>query len=136
MKTFKLISLDVLEDTSNELLTRTIPLLDGLIIDREDEKSQWVLECLLDKKYFKYFSKIKEKNDAIMLQAKITKEANKPATFMTSIIEINDIEDHINVLFLGKIIDLKKGQIEKTLKSLIEEGYQGDQLLDKFKDSV
>ncbi|WP_226034549.1 YwpF-like family protein [Aquibacillus saliphilus] len=136
MKTFKLISLDVLEDIKSDIVSHNIPLLDGLIIDREDEKSQWVLECLLDQSYSKYFSNIKKKNDAIMLQAKITKETNKPATFMSSIIEINDIKDHVSILFLGKIIDLKKGQIEQTLKALIEEGYQGDQLLNEFKDRV
>ncbi|SDJ75989.1 YwpF-like family protein [Sediminibacillus albus] len=136
MKTFKLISLDVLEDKPAEIRPRNIPLLDGLIINREDDKNHWILEAYLDHSYTSYFRDLKKENDKIMLQAKITKESNQPATFMASILDINDIGEHINVLFLSTLVDRKKSEIEKTLKSLIEEGYQGDELLDEFKDRV
>nr|WP_204500541.1 YwpF family protein [Aquibacillus albus] len=136
MKTFKLISLDLLEEGNEEIVVTNIPLLDGLIIDREDEKSQWVLEGVLDRSYQRYFEKFKKKNEQLMLQAKITKESNQPATFMCSIMGINEMDDHINILFIGNLIDRKKGQIERTLKLLIDEGFQGEELLDEFKDRV
>ncbi|WP_026570533.1 MULTISPECIES: YwpF-like family protein [Sediminibacillus] len=136
MKTFKLISLDVLEDQHEEIRPRNIPLLDGLIINREDDQNRWLLEAYLDKSYESYFHALKEENEQVMLQGKITKESNQPATFMASITDINTIGEHINVLFLSTLVDRKKGEIERTLKTLIEEGYQGDELLDEFKDRV
>lgn len=136
LKTFKLISLTVLEDNDEDIIAHEIPLLDGLIIDREDEKNQWVVESFLDVSYYEFFSNLESLGKPIMLHAKITKETNQPATFMSSIIDINKMEKNINVLFIGELIDRKKGQIEKTLKKLIEEGYQGKKLLDMFKDKV
>ncbi|MDC3416557.1 YwpF-like family protein [Aquibacillus salsiterrae] len=136
MKTFKLISLDLLEDKNEEIIVSNIPLVDGLIIDREDEKNHWVIEALLNRNYAKYFNELNEKNEEFMLQAKITKPSNQPATFMCSILSINKMDEHINVLFLGSLIDRKKGQIERTLRLLIDEGYQGEELLDEFKDRV
>ncbi|WP_186577642.1 YwpF family protein [Aquibacillus kalidii] len=136
MKTFRLISLEILEDDKDQLISHNIPLLDGLILNREEETSQWILECLIDRRYWLFFSDLKESKEELMLQAKITKETNQPATFMSSIIEINDInEGTINVLFAGKLIDRKKDHIEETLKRLIEEGYQGERLLAKFKEA-
>ncbi|WP_053219845.1 YwpF-like family protein [Virgibacillus senegalensis] len=135
MKTFKLISLDVLEDQQEEIRPRNIPLLDGLIINREDDQNHWLLEAYLDKSYEVYFQTLKEENE-VMIQGKITKESNQPATFMASVIDINKIGEHINVLFLGTLVDRKKGEIERTLKVLIEEGYQGDELLEQFKDRM
>lgn len=136
MKTFKLVSLDILEDSEEDIIQRNIPLLDGLIINREDEDNHWVLEAYLDHGYYHYFKELRENNDSLMLQGKITKQSNQPATFMCSILELNEIGEHINVLFLGTLVDRQKGQIEKMLKSLIEEGYQGDELLSEFKERV
>ncbi|WP_077622198.1 YwpF-like family protein [Sediminibacillus massiliensis] len=137
MKTFKLISLDVLEDRKEDIQQKNIPLLDGLIINREDEKNQWMLEAYLDHSYKPYFDELSDKKDKLMLQAKITKPSNQPATFVATIVEVNDLENkHMNVLFIGTLVDLQRDQIEKTLQALIEEGYQGDELLDAFKDRM
>jgi hypothetical protein len=136
MKTFKLISLDILEDKEKDIVPHKIPLLDGLIINREDEKNHWVLEAYLDRSYLNYFNELRQDNDSLMLQAKISKEKNEPATFMSTIIDVNEIGDHINVLFVGTLVDRKKSLIEEMLKTLIEEGYQGDELLDEFKDRI
>src|SRR5699024_4983478 len=102
-----------------------------LIINREDDEGRWVIEAYMEQDYMTYFLNLRQEQDEVMAQVKITKESNEPATFITSIIGINEIAEQMNVLFIGTIIDLRKEKIERTLKQLIEEGYQGEALLEK-----
>ncbi|WP_407268184.1 YwpF family protein [Radiobacillus sp. PE A8.2] len=134
MKTFKLISLNVLKETKETVSKNPIQLKDGLIIDREDDKNQWLVEAYVERSYEDYFRDLMNDNNIIILLAKITKESNQPATFMASISEITQIEDDITVIFFATLVDRKKGQFTKVLKSLIDEGFEGDELLDEFKD--
>ncbi|GAB3793069.1 YwpF family protein [Virgibacillus kimchii] len=136
MKTFKLKSLEIFDQQEEEILQHRIPLLDGLIINREDDKDQWTIEAFLEKSYLSFFEKLKDENEEIMVQVKITKESNEPATFITSIIGINQIGEYMNILFVGNIVDRRINKIEEMLTSLIEEGYQGDDLLEKFKELI
>lgn len=133
MKTFKLKKLEIV-DHQEDIDKKTIELLDGLIINREDEKGRWLIEAYMDRSFFDYFHKLHENKEEIMVLATITKESNDPATFITTILGINDISENINVLFLGEIIDRRKSMIEELLTSLIDQGYQGKELLQKFKE--
>ncbi|KGP72213.1 YwpF-like family protein [Pontibacillus yanchengensis] len=136
MKTFKLIKLNVVEGESDDIQKTTIPLIDGLIINREDEDNTWLIEAYLEEQYKDYFEAIMEKDEEIVLQAKITKSTNQPAMFLVKVIDSNDIGDNCNVLFLGHILDHKKDQVENMLKDLIEKGYNGEELLHAFKNRV
>ncbi|BAC13343.1 YwpF-like family protein [Oceanobacillus iheyensis] len=132
MKTFKLRKLEILEH-DKQMDPYEINLLDGLIINREDEHDQWLVEAYIDKTYEDYF--INKQNEEIMIQATITKDTNEPATFITNIESINEIGNHINVLLLGKIIDKRKSIVEELLTTLVKEGYEGNELIHKFKNS-
>ncbi|MBR3120036.1 YwpF-like family protein [Oceanobacillus profundus] len=134
MKTFKLKRLEVVDHDDEEIEQTNIKLLDGLIINREDDKGQWLIEAYTDTSYLNYFNKLHGEQGEIMVQATITKESNEPATFITTILGINEIGDKINVLFIGTIIDRRKHIIEDLLTDLIEQGYQGRELLVKFKE--
>lgn len=136
MKTFKLKKLEVLESVDENIMLQEIPLIDGLTINKEDEYNQWVIEAYLDPDYQAFFQKLANHEDEIMIQVKITKESNAPATFITSIIGINQIGDRMNVLFLGTIVDRQKGMVKELLRKLVEEGYQGELLIDKFKELI
>jgi len=136
VKTFKLKSLDIFDQKEDEILQHSIPLLDGLIINREDDQDQWTIEAFIDKSHLPFFEKLKEETEEIMLQVKITKESNEPATFITSFIGINEIGENMNILFVGTIVDRRINKIEEMLTSLIEEGYQGNDLLEKFKELI
>ncbi|GAA0446304.1 YwpF-like family protein [Lentibacillus halophilus] len=136
MKTFKLQSLKVIDNDEEDMLQQDILFMDGLIINREDEQNRWLIEIYLEPSYNDFFQKLAREETDVLLQVKITKESNEPATFITSIIGINDIGDQINVLFMGTIVDQRKEKIEKTLKELIDEGYQGPLLLQKFKEKI
>lgn len=134
MKTFKLKSLIVLDQQKNDITQYTIPLIDGLIIDREDNDNQWVIEAYVHQAYEKYFMNLRKKQNEIMLQVKITKEDNDPAFFQTKIIGMNTIGQNINVLFKGTIIDRRQNKFEELVKKLIEKGYYDEGLLLKIKN--
>jgi len=136
MKTFKLKSLHILEGRENEIKEHAIELVDGLIINREDEKGQWLVEAFIEQDYEEFFRRLEKSNEEIMIKVKITKETNEPATFITTIIGINEIGDHMNVLFIGTMVDKRKHIIEDLLRDLITDGYQGEELLERFKERV
>lgn len=122
-------------DEEEKLDRKQIDLIDGLVINRED-KYGWLIEAYTEKKYLDYFKSI-EHLDEIMIKVKITREENDPAFFITKIIDINEIsEKTINVLFQGKVVDHRKSRIEEMLQTIIEQGYQGESLLKRFKELI
>ncbi|WP_163530211.1 YwpF-like family protein [Halobacillus ihumii] len=133
MKTFKLVSLDIVEEKNDDLTQRRIKLSDGLIINREDDKGRWVVEAYVDRSYEEYFQTIQDNEEELMIQVKITKRSNRLATFLVKVIDNNIIGDYMNVIFMGNIIDRRRENIEKVLKTLMDEGFQGDELLEEFK---
>ncbi|MDP4156568.1 MAG: YwpF family protein, partial [Bacillota bacterium] len=82
MKTFKLVSLAVMEDDKGI----DVPLDHGLIINKEDEHSTWLLEAYTrDLALYDYFKKISDENRDIIVQAVITKPENDPVFLQTKI---------------------------------------------------
>lgn len=135
MKTFKLKGLKMMPDKEELFEAKEITLIDGLVINREDELG-WLIEAYIEESYWEYFTEIKQ-SDEVMIQIKITREENDPAFFLTKIVDMNKIgNDRMNVLFQGKIVDHSKRRIEKMLEMVIEEGYQGRSLLEKFKELI
>lgn len=129
MKTFKLISLKVLEPKERK---KEIPLIDGLIIDQEDDNHRWIIEAFIDGTFREYFQSLRAKEE-ILVEVKITKESNDPAIFTTKISRLQEIDERMNVLFIGKIVDERKSKFEQKLVELIDAGYEGKELLEQFK---
>lgn len=135
MKTFKLKGLQIVADEKKEIAPQKIPLLDGLIINREDEIG-WLIEAFIDSSNKTYFREL-EATEELMIKVKITREDNDPAFFITKVIGINDISDErMNVIFQGDLVDHRKSRIEELLEEILEQGYQGASLLKKFKESI
>lgn len=132
MKTFKLVSLQLVEE--NGLVD--IELDDGLIINKEDEKSNWLLEAYIDKSYLDYFKKRADNNDELIIQVVITKRENDPAAFQTKITSINELENHISILFEGSLKRTKNDYAELLLQDLLGKGFKGNNLLDEFKTKM
>lgn len=136
MKTFKLKSLSIKESAKEELQHHPIELIDGLAINREDDKNQWIIEAYIEKKYLTLINRLFKEREEVMIEVKITKGSNPPATFISKIIGVNEIGEQMNVLFKGTIIDQRKNKIEKMLRKLIDQGFHGEELLSKFKELI
>lgn len=120
----------------DRIVQEHIPLIDGLIINREDDENQWVIEAFTEKNHFNYFKQLQETKHDVIVEVKITKESNDPALFITSIIGLNEIETHMNILFKGTIIDSPKETVEAKLQSLIEDNLTGEELILHFKEQI
>src|SRR5690625_649620 len=124
MKTFKLKALKIVANEEKEISAKVIPLIDGLVINREDELG-WLIEAFVDSSHQMYFESIQDMQELI-IQVKITREDNDPAFFITEIISVNEIsENKINVIFQGQVVDHRKSRIEELLQEILEQGYQG-----------
>ncbi|MED3561199.1 YwpF-like family protein [Bacillus xiapuensis] len=132
MKSFKLVSLEVVEnDNSVE-----VPLHDGLIINKEDEQLTWLLEAYTSLSLYDYFKKIQDEGRDIIVEAVITKPDNDPAFFQTKISTLNKFENHISVLLEGNLRRLRRDYSELLLDNLIQKGLSGQALLTEFKEKM
>ncbi|MET3681955.1 hypothetical protein ABID56_000034 [Alkalibacillus flavidus] len=134
MKTFKLVGLDVLEKSGDDLATKDIAFFDALIIDREVDHSRWLIEAYIPKKYQDFFQRKLSDKQELVIQVQITKESNPKATILVEVQSVNNIDDDMNVILMGDMVNRERQQVEETLQDLIEAGYQGASLLDKFKE--
>lgn len=132
MKSFKLFSLEVVEDdTSVE-----VPLEDGLILNKEDDRSTWLMEAYTDLALYDYFKNILDQNRDIIVEAVITKKENAPAYFQTKVSSLTKFEKHISVLLEGHLRRNKSDYSELLLENLLQKGLAGPALLSEFKDKM
>ncbi|KAB2336543.1 hypothetical protein F7731_09205 [Cytobacillus depressus] len=129
MKTFKLISLQVVEDDS----LVEIDLNDGLIINQENERNTWLLEFYINKSYDDYFQKLFKEGKELIVQVVITKKENSPAALQSRIITIKHLKDHMSILMEGKLMKNNDDYAEVVLKKLIDKGLAGEELMKEFK---
>ena len=100
MKTFKLISLHVVEDDG----LIHIKLLEGLVINQENDSRTWLLEAYVSSIYLDYFKNLSKKGSPFTLQIIISRRENDPAYFYIESLQINQLsEDKISLLFSGKV---------------------------------
>ncbi|WML55223.1 YwpF family protein [Neobacillus sp. PS3-12] len=129
MKTFKLVSLAVMEDEKSI----DVPLDHGLIINKEDEHSTWLLEAYTrDLTLYDYFKKINDEDRDIIVQVVITKSDNDPVFLQTKISCLQLFEEHISVLLQGQLRRTTKNHSQMLLQSLLQQGFAGDALLSEF----
>lgn len=132
MKSFRLVSLEILEDDT----AVEIPLEDGLIINKEDDRSTWLLETYTSLELYDYFKKLSEQNHDIIIEAVITKKDNDPAFFQTKIVTLNKFEHHCGVLFEGPMRRKRTDYSELLLENLLQKGLGGPALLYEFKEKL
>jgi hypothetical protein len=113
-----------------------VPLKDGLILNKEDDRSTWLLEAYTDLSLYDYFKKISEQDRDIIVEAVITKKENAPAYFQTKICSLLKFEEHISVLLEGQLRRNRSDYSELLLENLLQKGLQGQPLLDEFKEKL
>ncbi|WP_246942859.1 YwpF-like family protein [Bacillus pinisoli] len=134
MKTFKLVSLKI-SHPQEQVKSQQIHLIDGLVINKEDEERKWLLEAYVGKECEELFTKLKEDEQEVKVEATISRKDNDPAAFITTIQSVAVMEENMSVLFNGVLVG-KADMSEAILSELIEEGFQGNVLLQEFKKRV
>lgn len=132
MKTFKLISLQIVEEEG----LKDIALDDGLIINKEDDLSNWLIEAYISKTYLDYFTTAEDANQELTVQAVITKKENDPAAFITTVSSVKELENHISILLQGSLRRTKSDYAELLLGDLVQQGLDGEALVTEFKNKM
>ncbi|ADU30427.1 YwpF-like family protein [Evansella cellulosilytica] len=138
MKTFKLCSLAMLFD--NEELQddklyqgKDIPLVDGLIINKEEAEKNWLIEAVLTNEWKPFFDEYEANQQQFMTEVTITKKTNDPATLVCKVLHVHKLKEYISVHFEGVLVMKKDDLSDMLLKNLINEGYSGEALFKEFK---
>lgn len=133
MKTFKLVSFDFIEQDE----FHPIEILDGLIINKEDEQNNWLIEVYTKAENLDMFEKAMHIQKEGMIRVVITKKDNDPVYFQIKIVSIKKMGDKISIILSGKIKTISRSKYaENMLKNLIDNGLTGDTLLSEFKDNM
>lgn len=131
LKTFKLVSFYLVNKKGDVV---SIPLIDALIINKENEINTWIIEVFVDKKYLDLFQEYSSE-EKISVYTVITKKDNEPAPFLVQIISQKVIGENASILFEGKL-NRTTGYAEQLLEALLETGLGGNELLTSFKQKM
>ncbi|PIC95724.1 hypothetical protein CSV69_10310 [Sporosarcina sp. P26b] len=129
MKTFKMISVEVMQE--NGVLA--FPLYDGIIINQENSHRLWVLELFIDAKYKDIMDKWKVEETLLTVRVVISYPGNEPASFDVAVENWSQIGDRISVLMKGRLKRARSKYAEHLLEELLDEGFEGDALLEQFE---
>lgn len=136
MKTFRLIDLKIELDPKQDKMS-SIPLRDGLIINKEDGENHWMIEALIPNKHRQVFEALFQQHTEVNILVTITKENNRPVHLSVQVKNIVALEESISVLLDGKMITNRyRTETEEVLKDLIKHGLSGEKLLDAFKQNT
>lgn len=134
MKTFKLVCLKIDEQSAE---AKNIPLLDGLVINKEDGENTWLLESLISKDFLPYFEEQKEANRTLKMFVTISKLSNAPARISASVNTITVLDESISILFDGRLLTSRSQyRPDELLESLLDQGLSGNALKEAFKESI
>ncbi|KUP36294.1 YwpF-like family protein [Bacillus halotolerans] len=136
MKTFKLVDLNVERVDKEEKSIEQFPLIDGLIINKEDGENHWLIEALVPKEHLSFFDQLQKKQAEVKVFVTITKKSNRPAQLTAAVKNIAELEESISVLIYGQMVTRKQQGTETILESLVKEGYTGAQLIEAFKQKI
>ncbi|MEB5757622.1 hypothetical protein BUZ94_10980 [Mammaliicoccus sciuri] len=128
MKTFKAVRFQIVDD---EQITE-YELLDGIIINKENSGTGWLLEILISDIHYEQMKKYHDNQTLLDTRVVITRPSNDPALFDATIKYIEQLEDKISVVFECHIYTLRQVYAERLLEQLIDEGLSGDELKTSF----
>lgn len=133
MKTFKLISLEVFENNH----FRNIELVDGLIINKEDDKNTWLIEVYTKPDQTDFFEKALQSQEEQIIRVVISKEENDPVSFHIKARTIKKLDKNVSIMLHGTLKRTsRKNYSESLLKDLLDQGLHGEMLLTEFKDRL
>lgn len=132
MKTFKMLSVEVVQDDG----VLPFPLYDGIIINQENSHRLWVLELFIDEKYKDIMEQWKVEKKVLTARVVISYPGNEPASFIVAVEDWRQIGDRISVLMKGRLKRARSKYAEHLLEELLEDGFEGDELLEQFETGM
>ncbi|WP_409303161.1 YwpF family protein [Peribacillus sp. SCS-155] len=132
MKTFKLISLQILTKSNDYV---EVELSDGLIINKEDDQSTWLIEAFIKEEILALFDDFNQ-DDELLVQAVITKKDNDPVSFKTTLRTVQTVDGHASILLEGHLRKTRSKYAELLLENLVDKGFDGQELLEEFKEKI
>lgn len=137
IKTFKLVGLKIEQEVEQEKTIKEIPLVDGLIVNREDGENSWLIEALIPQDLQPIFEKLSESNSKTKVFVTISKKTNAPAQIVAKVKTITPLERHLSILLDGRLLTSRPiHNPEELLRSLMGQGLSGDELIKAFKENV
>ena len=134
MKSFKLISLQIMTGTPQLV---DVELVDGLIINKENSSSMWIVEALVEENHYNELKNyLPDETEDVRIQVVITKKENDPAVFKTILKTKKLVDGHVSLLFVGTLQNTRNQYAELLLEDLIKKGFTGDQLIKEFKEQI
>ncbi|RDI41625.1 YwpF family protein [Falsibacillus pallidus] len=132
MKTFKLITLQIADNGDFS----EYPLIDGLIINKENERRTWLVEAFVEERYLEPFQAMERAGEDLDVQVVISHPANDPAFLSMHVSNIKKIGNKLSILMEGTIKKPRSEYAELLLTDLMEKGFTGGELLQEFKDKM
>lgn len=137
MKTFKLCSLTLLMDEQStadqEMKTKEIPLVDGLIINKEEVGKAWLIDAVIEEEWRSLFETYQKDRESFMVEVTITKRTNDPATLVCDVKGINDLESHVSLHLDGTLVVKQDDLSDQLIRNLIDEGFEGEALYEEYR---
>ncbi|SDH71422.1 YwpF family protein [Alteribacillus bidgolensis] len=130
MKTFQLVSLQVLLFENEKVVHRPVPVQEGLIINREESQSTWLIEAVIPTDQKKFLEQIR--NKTLVFEVVITESNNDPALMTGEIRDFIELSDTYSLMIDAKMAAGKDDVSNLILDGLIQDDYSGDELLNEF----
>lgn len=130
MKSFKVIDMKIIQE-QNFIVPE---VKDGVIINMEQGDNPWIIEIVTDGDLSSILEKLK--GSLLEMMVTITRPSNAPAKFLAELMDINQMDDMISVVFKGSVIVQGPNYSEELLEFLVEEGYEGKTLINEFNSRM
>lgn len=128
MKTFKAVRFQIVEGEA----TKEYTLYDGVIINKENSGTGWLLEILIDDIHKEEMERYQAEEIVLDTRVVITRTSNDPALFEATIKNIRQLTDKISVIFECHIYTPRQAYAEQLLEQLVEDGMSGSELITVF----
>ncbi|GGB12427.1 hypothetical protein ERX37_10465 [Macrococcus hajekii] len=128
MKTFKALRFQIVENET----TKEFTLYDGVIINKENSGTGWLLEILIDRIHKETMEGYMEAHTVLDTRVVITRASNDPALFEATITSIKELEEKISVIFECHIYTPRQAYAEQLLEQLVEDELSGSELISTF----
>lgn len=129
-----MLSLEILREEK----LQSYPLTDGIIINQENSHQSWILEMYMDRQYAADFTPFLGTDTILNVRAVISYPDNEPASFRVVVQDIVEMpeQQHVSVLLKGTLNSVRRQYAEQLLIELVDEGFTGQELLEKFKSDM